>query len=428
MERSVEVVVGTNEELKKEEVSSIHVPDDIAFSILSKLSIKSLKRFGCVRKSWSRLFENPYFMSMLRNHFLSNNNNHSDYGGGHTFLVIQEYELPLTYLSDVHCIIYLLSNDDDKFDNRIKLDLPPPFHDNDSLFYILSSVSINGILCVGQDTTRESVEIFQAVLWNPATAEYMVIPLSPSESVPPYRDTVCKFHGFGYDHVTDDYKLIRYLSFFRGTDTDYYEYEPWEDIWYDPLLEIYSLRSNSWKLLEIDMHDIAECVYYASPRLGREVYMDGLCHWWGSYDLQNVTGCLVSFDFSNEVLFTTPMLLELGECCDDIIDRRLVVLNESIALISNCFQASTFHISILSELGVKESWFKLFIVGPISFIECPIGVGKKGDICFKQKNDELVWIDLSTQIIDEIGVKGDKYCFQMGIYNESLLQIRGFNN
>ncbi|GAU17612.1 hypothetical protein TSUD_254870 [Trifolium subterraneum] len=232
---------------------------------------------------------------------------------------------------------------------------------------------------------RRGVWIFQAVLWNPATAEYMVIPLRPCESVPPYRDPIFLFHGFGYDHVIDDYKLIRYMTFYHLTDED--EDVPWEDRSYDPLLEIYSLRSNSWKILEIDMHDIANCTY-DSTRDG--VYVDGLCHWWGSYDLQRVTGCLVSFDFSNEVLFTTPMLLDMGECCDDVIERRLVVLNESIALISNCFQASTFHISILSELGVKESWFKLFIVGPISFIECPIGVGKKGDICFKQKNDELV--------------------------------------
>ncbi|KAI5439989.1 hypothetical protein KIW84_025376, partial [Lathyrus oleraceus] len=103
-------------------------------------------------------------------------------------------------------------------------------------------------------------------------------------------------------------------------------------------------------------------------------------------------------------------------------------LNESIALISNCLKATTFHISILAELGVKESWIKLFIVGPIPSIEYPIGVGKKGDICFKQENNELVWLDLSTLVTTKIGVKGVIYGCQIGIYKENLLSTGGFNS
>jgi molecular chaperone HtpG len=53
-----------------EKVSN-HIHDDVAFSILSKLPLKSLKRFECVRKSWSSLFENPHFMNMVRDYFLS---------------------------------------------------------------------------------------------------------------------------------------------------------------------------------------------------------------------------------------------------------------------------------------------------------------------------------------------------------------------
>lgn len=48
----------TNEKVRN------HIHDDIAFSILSKLPLKSLKRFEYVRKSWSQLLENPQFMSM----------------------------------------------------------------------------------------------------------------------------------------------------------------------------------------------------------------------------------------------------------------------------------------------------------------------------------------------------------------------------
>ncbi|KAL6552942.1 hypothetical protein OROGR_006784 [Orobanche gracilis] len=50
---------------------SNYIPEEIFFSILSKLSLKSLKRFECVQKSWSLLFENHYFMNTFRYKFLS---------------------------------------------------------------------------------------------------------------------------------------------------------------------------------------------------------------------------------------------------------------------------------------------------------------------------------------------------------------------
>jgi molecular chaperone HtpG len=50
--------------------------DDIAFSILSKLPIKSIKRFSCVHKSWINLFENPTFLNMFRNNLLLKFNSH----------------------------------------------------------------------------------------------------------------------------------------------------------------------------------------------------------------------------------------------------------------------------------------------------------------------------------------------------------------
>jgi len=39
---------------------------------------KSLIRFRCVRKSWSLLFENSYFMNMFQRNFLSNDQSYND--------------------------------------------------------------------------------------------------------------------------------------------------------------------------------------------------------------------------------------------------------------------------------------------------------------------------------------------------------------
>jgi hypothetical protein len=64
------------------------------------------------------------------------------------------------------------------------------------------------------------------------------------------------------------------------------------------------------------------------------------------------------------------------------------MLNGSIASISWYLHTSTFHISVLGELGVKESWTKLFVVGPLPYIAYPIGDGKNGHIFFRKKKME----------------------------------------
>ncbi|TKY47858.1 F-box protein interaction domain protein [Spatholobus suberectus] len=111
----------------------------------------------------------------------------------------------------------------------------------------------------------------------------------------------------------------------------------------------------------------------------------------------------------------------------ELVLRKMVVLNESITLISNYTKTNTFHLSILGELGVKESWIKLFFVAPFPCVLHPIGAGINGDIFFV-KDNELVRCDLSTQMIKELGIKGVPFGTRMGIYNESFLPIGGINN
>jgi ssDNA-specific exonuclease RecJ len=59
---------------------------DIIICILSKLPLKSFKRFECVCKSWSTLFQDSYFNTIYIHNLTSNNNNHYD----HTYLVPED--------------------------------------------------------------------------------------------------------------------------------------------------------------------------------------------------------------------------------------------------------------------------------------------------------------------------------------------------
>jgi len=237
-----------------------HIPYDISFSILSKLPLKSLKRFECVCKSWSLLFEDSHFMNKFRTNFISKS--HSYYND--TSLILYQVIDPL------HCSFYLLSGE--RFENRVKLDLPNPFQVENPFFDFVDCDIITGTLCLNKQKTL--------VLWNPTTNEFKVIPPSPAESIPPYREASTLLHGFGYDHVQDDIKVIRYVHFCqingRGLRLLNVRREdvPWNEISYEPLWEINSVRCNSWRKLDFNM---PKCWTDSS---NDRLCMNGICHWW----------------------------------------------------------------------------------------------------------------------------------------------------
>ncbi|AES65045.1 putative F-box domain-containing protein [Medicago truncatula] len=367
-----------------EKVSGTYIPDDIVFSILSKLPIKHLKRFACVRKSWSHLFENPIFMNMFRNNLVSKSQ--TGYDDDDACLICHWVLDPVKKLS------FLTG---EKFEKEIKLDLPPQvqIQQNDFLDYIsILCSAINGILCI-----YNWFDPSQIVLWNPTTNEVHVVPSNLPESLP--NVFVDQFlYGFGYDHDSDDYKVIRVVRFR-------------EDMFktHDPFYEIYSLRSHSWRKLDVDI----PIVFYGP--LSSEVYLDGVCHWLRRI---NDKTDVVSFNLSNEVFFTTPLDIH-GDVC-------LVVLNGSVAIISYYKGSRYFSISILGEIGVKESWTRLFDVGPLSSNLYPIAVGKKGNIFFKKKYDKskLVCFDLTTGVVDDIDVKGKGGICDIKIYKKNLRRLK----
>ena len=82
----------------------------------------------------------------------------------------------------------------------------------------------------------------------------------------------------------------------------------------------------------------------------------------------------------------------------------------------------------MGEIGMKESWTNLFTIGPLSSVEHPIGVGTKGEIFFIRNDEELAWLDLSTQVIEELGFKVDMPESRITIYKESILPFEGIND
>ncbi|XP_058758790.1 putative F-box protein At3g16210 [Vicia villosa] len=396
----------------------IVLPHDLVLFILSKLPLCESKRLRCVCKSWSLVFKNPQFINMYINHLTRYN--HSSHGD--KFLVLHKL-LPGEFVENIdswHCEFYWVSND--KFENWVKLDWPSQFQNDDCNIYIVGSVSINGILCL-----KQRLKTRQLVLWNPITGEAKVIPPSPVENNPSDNPSPWRFlHGFGYDHVSDDYKVVQMIDYnvrYRYGDLIR------RDRLYDPLWEIYNLKTNSWKKLDFDMGDCND--FSISGSIG--VYMDGLYHWWAKSESKNIEEYLLSFDFSTEMLIKRPMPTDI----DGLVERNLVMLNGSIALISSYPETTAFGISILGKLGVGESWINLIIVGSLPFVEFPIEIGKSNNVIVSNENATrlilldrvLVWVDLSTQMIGMLHVNRDELgSCQMGRYKKSFDPIGTINS
>lgn len=180
---------------------------------------------------------------------------------------------------------------------------------------------------------------------------------------------------------------------------------------HESFLEIYSLKCDSWRKILSDKPT-------GFQNANSVVYLNGVCHW--SEKTDDYVN-LVSYDLDNEVFFITPLPLE-GVLDGSVVN--LQVLNGSLAAIFNHKKTMSFHISILGELGVKESWLKLFNVGPLPSIQLPIGAWKKGNIFLRKIDNELAFLDLTTGVIEEIGVKVEHYYSQTVVYKKNLLFLQ----
>ncbi|MCI04059.1 F-box protein, partial [Trifolium medium] len=197
-------------------------------------------------------------MTIYSNNFISNSNCYDD-----TYLVLQNGVGREGYRhGEYRFEFYLLPGQ--RFEDRIKIDWPTPFQEDGCGIYIMGTVSINGILCLNQGYGR------RLVLWNPTTRDFKVIPSSPLVYVPPHRHPRHVLHGFGYDHVTGDYKVIRFVdSFLRVDENEGIINEDRSS--YETFWEIYSLRSDSWRKLEVNIPN--RYYYTLNRRIG--VYTNG---------------------------------------------------------------------------------------------------------------------------------------------------------
>lgn len=369
-------------------MASCELSEDLVIHILSWLPIVSLMRFKCVCKSWCAFIGNSNFITKHLNHAALNQRENDT--------------LLFKYYSHVFDKDTFLLLSGENFEMSVSIYLPSFSKESEGRLEMLSSC--NGIICLHDEKYGD------LAMWNPATRKLRALPESHFPCLPgSKKGSVC---GFGFDAKTNDYKVIRIVYHYKqfGRPMSYH-------------VELYSLSTNSWRLIG----EVMPVTYIVSGR-GSKAYLNGNYCWWGKYN-NNDDQAMISFNMSDEVFQTTPLP---GVCSVTIYGgylKSFAVLNESIALILfPCKDVQCFEIWLLTEFGNKESWTKLYTIGPISGLAFPLGFSKNGAFFMRNKFGQLIFSDPISREIRNIQVQGIASSLEVLVYKESLVSIDGGND
>jgi|UniRef100_A0A2N9ER57 F-box interacting protein len=392
--------------------SGSDLPQDVVEDILSRLPAKSIMRFRCVNKSiWSTLFQNPTFIA--KHHSFQSQNNP-------TFVIKRRDDIIQKALISLHPNL-----DSDSGVELLNLDGMPFFkgdmkEEEQEQLDILGDRCINGLICLYNYPLRYQQPCdhhFRIVLWNPAIREFKLLPTNPVHCPSPNPHVRHEFNGFGfgYDHKSNDYKVVRIVIFW-----DFTPYLDWNGNGYycPPLVEVYTLSTDSWRQIDAVL-DASIDDYVRNSQF----YLNGAYHWHGYID-EKPSDAIVSFNMTDEVfrIIRVPDLDEKNAIC-----REYSVLNNCIAMIVSDAQDTVtekiFDIWVMREYGVKESWTKQFVIGPLSGIQFPLGFTMNDELLMVARDGQLVSYNSNAQEIKSLQVRAT----QAIVYKESLVSVMGGN-
>uniref|UniRef100_A0A5B6YUY8 F-box domain-containing protein n=1 Tax=Davidia involucrata TaxID=16924 RepID=A0A5B6YUY8_DAVIN len=357
-------------------MSSRDLPIEIVIDILWRLPVKTLIRFRSVCKSWRSIISDSSFITT---HF--NNNNSSD-----ADLLCMWRENGFKTTCTLVCSKTL--------DKLSEVELPlPGCKSGDCGCHIVGSC--NGLLCL-------YVEIFDPFdtniyLWNPSVRKLKTLPssLHPEEFIKPETYVVL---GFGFDHRTRDFKVVRIL----------YNQQP--------LVEVYTLSTDSWRSIEVAVPFI---FIYSSP----DVPFVCRSFHWPAYSSGDVfRQLIVSFDISEEAF--GEIMLPNYQVDGDKLHESIKVYKGLLALF--VWSTHCCHVWVMKEYGVPESWMKQLTIFSQTSVSRSLGFTKDNEVILEGKEKELVAYDFENQNFRKIDIQNPFAC-NLVTFLESLFLLEGEN-
>ncbi|XAR54781.1 hypothetical protein NMG60_11030078 [Bertholletia excelsa] len=356
------------------------LPVEILADILSRLPVKPLLQFRCVSPPWRSLIDSPEFVKLHLNRSIETNTN--------LWLVLRDSNL---YGVDFDSLVDTAE--------AAKLDYHPlRCQDYDTELW----GSCNGLLCL-------SNALDTVVLWNPSTRKSRKLPYASIEFQNQARYQKNRVYGFGYDSVSDDYKVVR-IVVFKGMDDDSFHYE----------VKVYSLKTNLW-------HRVKEFPHYPNVKRTGGVIAGGALHWVVTETPEfRKGGLIVAFDLSSEEY----RLVRQPEYSDMNFYMNVESLGGCLTVLCN-YYLSRVDIWVMKEYDVKESWTKLISMVQPAVIRSlqyqyvrPIAYSKSGkEVLLEQDTRTLIWYDLNTKRVKNVKIHCVKELSQVETCTRSLVSL-----
>ncbi|KAK3193302.1 hypothetical protein Dsin_024612 [Dipteronia sinensis] len=369
-------------------MSSSNFPSDLIVDVVSYLPVKSLCRFKCVSKSWLALITHPQFVKLhhartQRQIFLlaiDASLYHVDF---QTSLLQQEPSLSLPSSSSYRKVV------------PIKHDLPFKEEHDRRNFRLCSwvSESSNGLFC----TLMLDPPDREFFIYNPSNREYKKIPYIESEKEFP------TLHGFGYAESIDDYKFVKVLIKRN-------------------IIQIFSLRNNSWKTIKCDFPFNVKIPLARSTGWEYGIPLDRSIHWvvdvvlnrprrhryddYYYHPYQHRSKQIVAFDLVEEKFKTLPILDQVFQNV-----KRLTVLEDRLCIINNRDQ-----FWIMKKYGAKKSWTRILI--PKKPYQGRCSSKDSRNFFLKVKDNRYLLVNLDD---DKYTAFDGNKCYTKHVYVENLV-------
>ncbi|KAI3936694.1 hypothetical protein MKX01_034123 [Papaver californicum] len=361
----------------------VNLPWDILPDILVRLPVKSIARFRCVNKAWCNLLRNPEFLKTQYKHAVEMNrfsimfHNHNDIytfsydplsstceGSGHVEYPVKSVKMGIEFFGCCNGLVFLRHVN--KFNSAV------------------------------------------LILWNPSTNECKKLP-DPPTKLKEHRGGFVEY-GFGYDYQIEDFKVVHIAQGFK---------KGWCEV------QVFSLRSNSWRRLE-DIQVDKLCYDYSRPDMCR-LLVNGALYWKALTGGDLGTDKILRFDFEKEEFDQIPIPDEVYEDHD----RHLCVLGGSLWLLVNEYGCS-LEFWELKDNEVKKSWTHSLSIDIDKFDSdsdlIPLQFLENGRILFGVQNQtclHFVLYDQKHETTRTLKVHEDLVTssFPTSVYVESLISL-----
>ena len=280
--------------------------------------------------------------------------------------------------------------------------------------------SENGVICL-LEWSENYVH-----LWNPAIEKHKKLPQTPSPRCEPgYNHSRYILHGFGYEPLTNDFKVVAACG-----GEDYERVNVMDDVpdgnyfRKDEQVSVYSLRSDSWKTTVMPALIFPKDYVRTRIALGESessVVVSASIHWL-------ISGCIeigrllhkkwsdeiVAFDLSSEEFKLIEGPSSLNSSSFKFIEFKCASLFGCLSLIT---ESSSWNIKIwvMKEYGVRDSWTAYLNVNltlplttyPRSKFK-PFGVSHDGYLLLESSRVGNIWwlvsfYDPKSRTVQDIG-------------------------